>query len=105
MKKRKINRKYKNSFSNSKYFKLVDEPKNNKSNHWLNTLFIFNSNLKLRDKIIIEINKMGVGVRPVWKLMHKIRHLSNFPKMNLNNSILLEKSLINLPSSSNLCEK
>ncbi len=105
LKKRKINRKYKNSFSNSKYFKLVDEPKNNKSNHWLNTLFIFNSNLKLRDKIIIEINKMGVGVRPVWKLMHKIRHLSNFPKMNLNNSILLEKSLINLPSSSNLCEK
>lgn len=105
LKKRKINLKYKTLFSNSKFFKLVNEPKNNKSNNWLNTLFIFDSNLKLRDKIIVEINKKGVGVRPVWKLMHKIKHLSKFPKMSLNNSILLEKSLINLPSSSNLSEK
>ena len=105
LKKRKINIKYKILFSKSKFFKLVNEPKNNKSNHWLNTLFIFNSNLRLRDKIIFEINKKGIGVRPVWKLMHKIKHLSKFPKMSLNNSVLLEKSLINLPSSSNLSDK
>ena len=48
---------------------------------------------------------MGIGIRPVWKLMHKIKHLSKFPKMNLSNSIFLEKSLINLPSSANLNEK
>ena len=105
LKKRKINLKYKNLFSNSKFFKLVSEPKNNKSNHWLNTLFIFNSNLNLRDKIIKETNKKGVGVRPVWKLMHKITHLSKYPKMNIKNSEKLEKSLINLPSSPNLYDK
>jgi len=104
-KKKKIKLKYNNLFSKSKFFKLVNEPKNNKSNHWLNTLLIFNSNLRLRDKIIIEANKMGIGIRPVWKLMHKIKHLSKFPKMNLSNSIFLEKSLINLPSSANLNEK
>ena len=84
---------------------MVDEPKNSKSNHWLNTIYIFNSSLRLRDKIIKETNVKGISTRPVWKLMHKIKHLSKYPKMNLSNSIKLEKSLINIPSSSNLYEK
>ena len=33
--------------------------------------------------------------------MHKIKHLSKFPKDDLTNSIKLEKGLINLPSSRN----
>ena len=79
--------------------------KNTKSNHWLNTIYIFNSNLKFRDKIIEETNKKGIGIRPVWKLMHKIKHLSKYPKMNIQNSKKLEASLINIPSSPNLYEK
>lgn len=103
--KRKIFLKYKRIFKDNIHFKLIDEPKNSKSNHWLNTIFIFNSNLKLRDKIIKEINSKGIGIRPVWKLMHKIKHLSKYPRMNVQNSERLEKSLINLPSSANLYEK
>ncbi len=103
--KRKIFLKYKKIFKNSIYFKLLIEPKNVKSNHWLNTIYIFNSNLKLRDKIIKETNKKGIGIRPVWKLMHKIKHLSSYPRMNIQNSEKLEKSLINLPSSPNLYKK
>ena len=103
--KRKIFLKYKKLFKDNPNFKLVEEPKDAKSNHWLNTIFIFNSNLKLRDQIIKETNKKGVGVRPVWKLMHKIKHLSKYPRMNVDNSKVLEKSLINLPSSLNLYEK
>jgi len=37
--------------------------------------------------------------------MNKIKHLSKYPKMDLSNSELLEKSLINLPSSPNLNDK
>ena len=37
--------------------------------------------------------------------MHKIKHLSKYPRMNVQNSERLEKSLINLPSSANLHEK
>jgi perosamine synthetase len=103
--KRKIFLKYKKIFKKNIYVKLIDELEDTKSNHWLNTLFIFNSNLNLRDKIIKETNKKGVGVRPVWKLMHKITHLSKYPKMNIKNSEKLEKSLINLPSSPNLYDK
>ena len=103
--KRKIFIEYKKIFKNNVHFKLMAEPDNTKSNHWLNTIFIFNSNLRLRDQIIKETNKSGVGIRPVWKLMHKIKHLSNHPRMNIKNSEILEKSLINLPSSPNLYEK
>ncbi|OUU25787.1 MAG: hypothetical protein CBB97_09100 [Candidatus Endolissoclinum sp. TMED37] len=103
--KRKIFLKYKKFFKNNIYFRLIEEPKNCKSNHWLNTIFIFNSNLNLRNKIISETNKKGIGIRPVWKLMHKIKHLSKYPKMNLKNSEKLEKGIINLPSSSIIYEK
>ena len=50
-------------------------------------------------KLIIdqkEINLEGIAVRPVWKLMKKIKYLSEFPCMDLKNSIYLEKRLINL---------
>ena len=83
----------------------MNEPKDTKSNHWLNTIYIFNSNLKLRDQIVSETNKKGIGIRPVWKLMHKIKYLSKYPRMKIQNSLKLEKSLINLPSSPNLYEK
>ena len=103
--KRKIFLEYKRIFKDNIHFKLIDEPNNTKSNHWLNTICIFNSNTKLRDQIIKETNKKGIGIRPVWKLMHKIKHLSKYPRMNIQNSEKLEKCLINLPSSPNLYEK
>ena len=103
--KRKIFLEYKKIFKDNIYFKLVDVLKNTKSNHWLNTIYIFDSNLSFRDQIITETNKNGIGIRPVWKLMHRIKHLSKYPKMNLQNSEKLEASLINIPSSPNLYEK
>ena len=103
--KRKIFLEYKEIFKDNIYFKLVDVLKKTKSNHWLNTIYIFNSNLKIRDQIVTETNKKGIGIRPVWKLMHKIKHLSKYPKMNLQNSEKLAVRLINLPSSPNLYEK
>ena len=76
-----------------------------KTNYWLKKLYIKNSNLKLRDKILETVNKAGIGIRPIWKLMHKINHLSKYPKMNIKNSIHLEKSLLSIPSSPNLYDK
>lgn len=102
--KKKINNKYKKVFKENKYLKLLCEIEKTKSNYWLNTIFIFNSNLKLRDNIVNELNNKNIGVRPVWKLMHKIKHLSKFPKDDLTNSIKLEKGLINLPSSPEIHE-
>ena len=104
-KKRKIYLKYKKIFKENIDLKFIEEIKNNKSNHWLNTIYIRNSSLTLRDKIIKETNRKGVAIRPVWKLMHKIKHLSKYPKMDISNSLILEKSLISIPSSPNLYEE
>lgn len=101
-KKRKIFLRYKKFFEGDNEIKLVSEPSKTQSNHWLNTIYIKNSNFNLRDKILETVNKTGIAIRPVWKLMHKINHLSNYPKMDIKNSIHLEKSLLNIPSSPNL---
>ena len=37
--------------------------------------------------------------------MHRIKHLSKYPRMDISNSIKIEKGLINLPSSPYLYEK
>ena len=51
---------------------------------------------------LITANKKKIFVRPIWKLMHKINYLKKYPRMNLKNSLIAEKSVISLPSSSNL---
>ena len=89
-------------FNKNKYLKFVERKNSKTSNNWLNNLYIFRSNLASRDRIIKEMIKKEIFVRPVWKLIHKIKYLSKYPKMNLINSISAEKSLISIPCSPNL---
>ena len=89
-------------FKKNKNYSLVVQQNNSESNNWLNNIYIFNSNYSLRNKIINTMLKQGISVRPVWKLMHKIKYLSIYPKMNLENAVKAEKSLISIPSSPSL---
>ena len=73
-----------------------------RDNFWLNTIYLKHSTLKIRNKIIRDLNNKKIAARPVWKLMKKINYLSKYPSMNLKNSNFLEKRLINIPSSPNL---
>lgn len=100
--KRSLYKIYESYFDKYKFGYIKKEPKNSKSNYWLQTLILYKDDLKLRNKIINELHRKQVNVRPVWKLIHKLDHFSDFPKMNLSQSINLEKRIINLPSSSNL---
>ena len=102
-KKRKLFENYRKIFKEySHLVELKKEPKNCKSNYWLNTILLKKPNLKLRNDILKKLNKINVFVRPVWKLNHKLEYLAKFPRMNLSISINLEKRIINLPSSTNL---
>jgi perosamine synthetase len=100
--KKKIYNIYTRAFKNSKNISLIKENKNCNSNNWLNSIYISGCNLKIRNRIINELNKKNIFVRPLWKLMHKISYLKKYPKMSISNSIIVEKSLISLPSSTNL---
>lgn len=100
--KRSLFKVYDTYFSKYKFGYIKKEPKNSKSNYWLQTLMLYKDDLKIRDKIINTLNKHKINVRPIWKLIHTLNHFSSFPRMNLSQSIKLEKKIINLPSSSNL---
>ena len=101
-KKKKIFQYYEKKFSNETDFKLIHPIKNSRSNHWLNSIIINKSNLKLGNRILKEINKKKISVRPIWKLMKKINYLSRCPSMDLKNSTYIENKIICLPSSPNL---
>jgi len=97
--KRRLFKNYKNSFKGLNSIKIFEEPKNCKSNYWLQALVLNKPSLKLQKYILEESNKKGFGTRPVWSLLNKNKHLKKFPSMNLKNANNLEKRIINLPSS------
>lgn len=95
--KRKLFLFYKKSFKDCLGVDILREPKDTKSNYWLQAIILKNSKYKVKNLINYASNK-NVQFRPVWKLMHKLKHLKNYPKMNLSNSSNHEKKLITIPS-------
>ena len=79
---------------------LIKNPEFSKSNNWLNTIFIKNSSLKKRNKVLSLAQKNQFFLRPVWKPLHTLKHFRSMPKMNLENAKKIYISCINLPSSS-----
>ena len=100
--KKKIHQIYKNFFRKKIGINLLEAPKKCNSNYWLNTIYIKNLSGNQRDEIISELNKKGIQVRTIWKLLHKIKPFSKFPKSNLKTSEELFKKVISIPSGPNL---
>ena len=90
---------YKDAFSNIRGIKLISEPKNCKSNYWLQTLIIDADKLEYRDLILEATNERGLMTRPAWTLMHELKPFKDFPRMNLDVAKSLSLRLINIPSS------
>lgn len=97
--KRRLFNRYYNEFKKVKGIKVISEQKYSKSNYWLNTIFINNSSIKKRNKILKLGHKSKIFLRPAWKPLHTLKHLKKMPKMDLSQTIKIYKSCINLPSS------
>ena len=97
--KRKLFLKYCKHFSKVNDVRLIKNPEFSKSNNWLNTLFIKNSSIKKRNKVLSLGQKNRIFLRPVWKPLHTLKHLNKMPKMNLDAAKKIYESCINLPSS------
>jgi perosamine synthetase len=104
-KKRNLFKKYEKKFINNQYFSLFKEPKNCKSNYWLQTILLNKKNVKFRDMIISKFRTNRIRVRPLWRPIHKSKYLSRMPKMNLDSTLNLENRIINLPSSPDALDK
>ena len=97
--KRKLFLRYCKEFLKVNDVRLIMNPEFSKSNNWLNTIFIKNSSLKKRNKVLSLAQKNQIFLRPVWKPLHTLKHLNKMPRMNLDMAIKIYKSCINLPSS------
>ncbi len=94
--KRALANRYKEFFRNTK-IKFINEPKNAKSNFWLNAIQF--DNIGERDKFLEYSNKNKVMTRPAWRLMNNLPMFKNCQTDDLNNAKVLSETVVNIPSS------
>jgi len=95
--KRNLAKMYDDFFSQETGIELIKEPKNAKSNYWLQAILLPNS-LK-RDEFLEFTNTNGVMTRPIWKLISELDIYQNCQKTSLDNAKYLEERVVNIPSS------
>jgi len=100
--KRHLFERYQSAFADVKGVRLVAEPAQCRSNYWLQTLLLDESNANQRDAVLTVTNDAGLMTRPAWALMNRLSMYSNAPKAPLPVAESLERRLMNIPSSSGL---
>lgn len=100
--KRKLNEAYLQAFKDIHDIRIYQEPRNCSSNYWLQSLILSENVLNKKESLLKETNAHGISTRPLWKLMHQLKHFSNFQKTTMHGSELLAKCVINIPSSPHL---
>jgi dTDP-4-amino-4,6-dideoxygalactose transaminase len=76
---------------------FVTEPKNARSNYWLNALIL--SDREERDAFLQATNDAGIMTRPVWRLMNELEMFKGCPCGPMDNATWLEQRIVNIPSS------
>jgi len=94
--KRNLANKYEVFFKSMNY-NFFKEPKDSKSNYWLNSIILKNKNQL--DKFLEETNSKGIMTRPVWTLMNKLPMFKDVQCNDLKNSNWLAERVANIPSS------
>ena len=97
--KRNLANKYEAFFKNADY-DFFKEPKNSKSNYWLNSIILKDKYQK--NKFLEQTNSKGVMTRPIWTLMNNLPMFKDAQCHNLNNSKWLDERVVNIPSSTTL---
>jgi len=101
--KRNLFDRYFAAFAVVPHARIVKEPEGCRSNYWLQTLLLDESVASQRDAILSATNDTGLMTRPTWTLIHKLKPYRNCPRTELPVAESLERRLINLPSSAQLC--
>ena len=103
--KKQLNKIYLNKLSKfGKKVKLITNTKKTKSNFWLQSFIL--ENPKIRNRLIKECIKRKIFVRPIWKPLHKSKHIyEKFCQKDMKNTDFLYKRLICLPSNFNILKK
>ena len=77
--------------------KCIKEPKDSKSNYWLNAIML--EDKEQRDLFLEYTNGHGVMTRPIWTLMNTLEMFKTSQCGDLSNAVYLEERIVNIPSS------
>lgn len=102
--KRLVAERYAEAFRQVDGVQFVHEPKDTKSNYWLNVILLRESSPKHRDRVLNALNNAGLMSRPAWRPMHELPMYAEAPRMDLPVTEDLHRRLINLPSSPRLAD-
>lgn len=97
--KRELAEKYRKAFTDIEGVRFFTEPEHASSNYWLNTLLLDDAHGEERDELLDLTNGSGVMTRPTWTLMHTLPMYRNCPRMDLTVAEILERRIVNIPSS------
>ena len=93
--KRKTAMAYKEFFAGSE-IKFFDEPKDCKSNFWLNAVLLPNKEAQI--KFLEETNDAKVQTRPIWELMNRLEMFKSCQHGGLSNAEMFADRVVNIPS-------
>ena len=93
---------YREAFRGMAGVKFFDEPPQASSNFWLNAILLEPPFAHLRDELLETSNGSGIMTRPVWTPMHRLPMYAAAPGMDLSCAEEIQRSLINIPSTSRL---
>ena len=88
-------KKYAKTFSNYQNIEVIKSPKYCESNFWLNAIKLKNINFS---KLFDIAKKENIQIRQIWSLINLGKAYRQYPKMKLNISTKLSKSIICIPS-------
>lgn len=77
--------------------KFVTEPKDARSNYWLNAVIL--KDRKQRDEFLEYTNKNNIMTRSIWRLMNKLEMFKDTECGDLTNALWLEDRVVNISSS------
>jgi len=88
---------YKKFFAEQAEIEFFEEPKDCKSNYWLNVLILKDKNTQ--QEFLEYTNDHGVMTRPIWCLMNKLEMFKDCQTDELANTSWFEDRIVNIPSS------
>ena len=94
--KRETSRMYKDFFSNIDDISFFDEPKDCKSNFWLNAVLLRDK--RERDIFLAETNDNGIQTRPIWELMNRLPMFISATRGDLATAEMFADRIVNIPS-------
>jgi len=95
-KQRELAKIYEEFFKDSD-IEFIKEPKDAKSNYWLNAILL--KDRVQRDEFLKYTNKNGIMTRPIWRLMNKLEMFKDCQCGDLSNAQWLEDRVVNISSS------